>query len=676
VVYRDLYPGIDLIIRGEGGTVKQEYRVKAGADIEKIRIRYEGIEGLGINRQKELVLKLRSGILRESIPLSYQISEGERVVIDSAYRIVGEDIIGFHVGAYDTNKELIIDPSLDYASYLGATKSDSCSSIEADKEGNVYVTGSTDSDDFPTFPGSFNIGYNGGLVDAFITKLNPSCSALVYSTYIGGNASDYGIDLVLDGNGNVFLTGYTASSNFPTTEGAYDSSYNGGDDVFIAKLNSTASALSFSTFVEGGSPDIAMAIAVDGSGDAYVTGHTWSTDYPVTPGCYCSTRSGRYDAFLTKIAASGSSLKISTYLGGTEDDMATGIDIDTQGNTYLSGWTLSTNFPTTPGALATSYCGGYCDAFAAKFNASGSALLYSTYIGGEDRDYGMGIVLDGSNSAYLTGYTKSLDFPATPGAISTVSSGEIEVWVAKLNSSGSGLSYCTYLGGESYDYGLAITLDECGDAYVCGETWSDSFPVSTGAFDETYNGSKDGLIAKIIFEQKDDFLGTWTGQGVYYRNSDCGAWVQLATPASQITCGDLDGDGTGDLVGIWAGQGGVWVKNSDTSTWQQLSSTADWISCGKMREDAESAAFAYLQPLASGFAEGPGHSSDYDDLSSEGPGGWNFVYQKEENLVPTETEFMGKNRIPGPGEPGFTCIEQKNLIPRRQKTKEDLKKKN
>jgi len=900
VIYRELYPDIDLIVYGGEGKIKHEYRVRAGGEVGDIRIKYEGVEGLRVNEEGELEVILKGGKLREGVPISYQRIDGERVEVKSGYMVMEDNVIGFRVGEYKKDRELVIDPVLTYSTFLGGSSSDGGYGIAADGSGNVYVTGEAESSDFPTTSGAYDTSYNGNS-DVFITKLNSTGSALTYSTYLGGGLGDTGEEIAIDGSGNAYVTGYTSSSDFPTTSGAYDTSYNGNSDVFITKLNSTGSALTYSTYLGGGAYDCGHGIAIDGSGNAYVTGYTYSTDFPTTSGAFDTSYNGNSDVFITKLNSTGSALTYSTYLGGGDYDYGYGIAIDGSGNAYVTGYTYSTDFPTTSGAFDTSY-NGNSDVFITKLNSTGSALTYSTYLGGGSYDYGYGIAIDGSGNAYVTGDTSSTDFPTTSGAFDTSYNGW-DVFITKLNSTGSALTYSTYLGGCTLDYGYGIAIDGSGNAYVTGETWSSDFPTTSGAFDTSHNGSVDAFITKLnstgsalsystylggsggdtgygiavdgsgnvyltgssfstdfpttsgaydtnnngsadafvtkfSFGIKDDllgtwsgqgvyyrnsdtghwvklgspatkiaagdldndgtddllgiwpgqggvwvkysssgnwallsstadwigagdmngdgrcdFLGTWTGQGVYYRNSDTGGWVKMASPATQITAGDIDGDGTDDLIGIWPSQGGVWVKYSSDGTWERLSSTADWIGAGDMNGDGRcdlvgtwtgqgvyyrnsqsgswvkmaspatmTAAgdldgdstddligiwpaqggvwvkyssdgtweklsstadwiaagkmrnagstsiegFMELPAPIGGYAEGPGKVIEYEDLSNVGPGGWNFVYQTEKNLVPQEEESIKMMRIPGPGEPGFKYTEQKNLIPQEK----------
>ncbi len=335
--------------------------------------------------------------------------------------------------------------ALIYTTYLGGSGTDGAAGIAVDGAGNAYVTGTTDSADFPTTTGAYQTNYAGGNqtsytngYDAFVTKLNATGTALLYSTYLGGSGDDFGYGIALDSSGNGYITGTTTSTDFPTTAGAFQT-FNGGvgngnsEECFVAKLAADGTTLVYSTYL-GGSYGLSSAssVAVDSSGNAYVTGETWDTDFPVTTGAFqTGLAAGSGQAFVAKLNADGTALIYSTFLGGSQftasthyiDNPGNGIAVDGLGNAYITGATASTNFPTTTGAYRTSYGGDSADAFVTKLNAAGTALIYSTYLGGNGDDYGAGIALDSFGNAYVTGYTGSTNFPTTAGAYRTSSGG-------------------------------------------------------------------------------------------------------------------------------------------------------------------------------------------------------------------------------------------------------------
>jgi hypothetical protein len=324
---------------------------------------------------------------------------------------------------------------------------------------------------------------------------------LVYSTYIGGSGTDRGYAIAVDGSGNAYVTGYTRSTDYNVTPGAFQTTYGGGlEDVFVTKLNATGTALVYSTYIGGIIDDYGTAIAVDGSGNAYVTGYTSSTDYDVTPGAFQTTNGGIRDVFVTKLNATGTALVYSTYLGGSGEDYGYGIAVDGSGNAYVTGYTWSTDYDVTPGAFQTTKSTTILserDVFVTKLNATGTALVYSTYLGGSDSDYGYAIAVDGSGNAYVTGYTLSTDYDVTPGAFQTTKGGGGDVFVTKLNATGTALVYSTYIGGSGSDRGNAIAVDGSGNAYVTGETNSTNYDVTPGAFQTTNGGGWDVFVTKL-----------------------------------------------------------------------------------------------------------------------------------------------------------------------------------
>jgi hypothetical protein len=329
-----------------------------------------------------------------------------------------------------------------------------------------------------------------------VTKLNARGTALVYSTYIGGSGDDVGSGIAVDGSGNAYVTGYTKSTNYDVTLGAFQMT-NGGDwDVFVTKLNAAGNDLVYSTYIGGSSRDEGFGIAVDGSGYAYVTGYTESTNYDVTPGAFQTTKGGGWDVFVTKLNATGSALVYSTYIGGNSSEVGYAIAVDGSGNAYVTGYTNSTNYPVTPGAFQTTNGGGG-DVFVTKLNATGTALVYSTYIGGSNPDYGNAIAVDGSGNAYVTGETNSTNYPVTPGAFQTTKEGRWDVLVTKLNAVGTALVYSTYIGGSGDEGGRGIAVDGGGNAYVTGFTNSTDYDVTPGAFQTTKEGGQDVFVTKV-----------------------------------------------------------------------------------------------------------------------------------------------------------------------------------
>jgi hypothetical protein len=562
VRYVDLYPGIDLEISSVNGQVLQQLVARAGADTQVVQLKVEGMDAMtleaGVLRlstpfgdyrlpllqvnavQAEISqpVLLPGGLLRSPFVTPEAVSQVPDVQTlagsadllyatylggsgsDQASGIAVDGSGAAYVTGYTSSSAFpttpgVFDRSLGggydafvvklkpsgigllYATYLGGSGGEYGYDIAVDASGAAYVTGNTNSSNFPTTPGVFDRSL-GGYSDAFVVKLNPTGSKLVYATYLGGWQEDYGYGIAVDGSGAAYVTGNTQSSDFPTTSGAFDTSYNGGNyygDAFVAKLNASGSKLLYATYLGGSDNDWSNSIAVDRSGAAYVTGETNSPNFPTTPGAFDRSFNWNWDAFVVKLNATGSKLVYATYLGGRHEDYGKGIALDGSGAAYVTGYTDSSDFPTTPGAFDSSF-NDYSDAFVAKLNASGSKMVYATFLGGGLVE-GHDIAVDGSGMAYVTGYTYSSGFPVTPDAFDTSNNGEDDAFVAKLNRTGSCLVYATYLGGEDEDRGHDIALDGSGMAYVTGKTNSYDFPTTHGAFDPSFNWNGDAFVVKL-----------------------------------------------------------------------------------------------------------------------------------------------------------------------------------
>ncbi len=527
----EIYKGIDLNLKACGKNVEKIFTVKPGADPETIKLNIGGATSLKINDKGELEVATGLGTVSFAKPLAYQEINGKRhevrvtyALLDSAIRNPHPEIdlpasnlspqtsnptYGFKVGDYDKSAPLIIDPvvvSLAYASYLGGSSDDYGFGIAVDSAGNAYITGQTTSADFPTTLGAYQQSIKGGAhTTAFVTKINPAGTGLVYSTYIGGSTYEIAHGIAVDSAGNAYITGVTDSTDFPTTLGAYQPSIKGSDDAFVTKINPTGNGLLYSTYLGGTGGDDPYGIAVDSTGNAYVTGVTYSSNFPITPTAFQTTfGGGSGDAFFTKITPAGNSssdLAYSTYLGGTNDDVGVGIAVDSAGNAYITGWTKSTDFPRSSGSWDITF-NGVVDTFVTKINPAGSglgSLSYSTYIGGSNEDDGWAIAVDSAGNAYITGQTNSTDFPTTPGAYQSYNKSlynSYNAFVTGINAYGNGLVYSTYLGGSVGDYGNGIAVDSSGSVYITGFADSSDFPTAN-AIQSTLGGAYDAFVTKI-----------------------------------------------------------------------------------------------------------------------------------------------------------------------------------
>ncbi|MBS1793240.1 MAG: SBBP repeat-containing protein [Acidobacteria bacterium] len=391
--------------------------------------------------------------------------------------------------------------SLIYSTFIGGTADDRLEGLTVDSSGNAFVTGGTSSANFPTTPGAFDTVFGGGSFDAFATKLNATGSALSYSTFIGGTSDDESYGITIDTGGDAFVVGYTASSNFPTTVGSFDTTFNGGFyDGFVLKLNPAGTSLSYSTFLGSSDIDLVTAVATDSSGNATVGGSTRSTSFPTTVGAFDTTHNGGLtDVFVTKLNPTASALTYSTYIGGNAEESTTGLALDSSGGAFICGQTTdgTVDYPTTVGAFDTTHSGTTYDGFVTKLNPSGSALSYSTFVSGTAGATPANLALDLSGNAVVTGGTFT-GFPTTTGAYDTSNNGGQDAFVTKLNGTGSALIYSSFVGGAGIDNAYSVAIDKSGNILVTGETLSTSgFPSTSEVLQPQPNGGRDAFVTKL-----------------------------------------------------------------------------------------------------------------------------------------------------------------------------------
>lgn len=511
VRYTGVYPGIDQIYYGNQRQLEYDFVVAAHADPSPIRLTFEGVQALSIDRDGNLVLDTADGRITQQRPIIYQDIGGRRQHVDGRYALGADDHVGFEIARYDVRHPLVIDPVLSYATFLGGNSNDIGHAITVDSAGNAYIAGETLSTNFPGVgAGSLQQGKLGASnsPDVFVTKLNAAGSAVVYSTYLGGTGADRAFAIAVDGSGNVYLAGETDSQvisgtgiAFPTTTGAFQQVYRLGGDAFITKINAAGNGLVYSTYLGGSGFERASGIAIDSAGSAYVTGHTNSVpgsgSFP-TAAAFQPLSGGSVDAFVTKLNASGTALIYSTHLGGTASEYSLyggAIAVDGAGNAYVGGTTASPNFP---GANASTIQpvngGGFNDGFVVKFNAAGG-LVYSTYLGGNGYDEINGLAINSGGDVFVTGYTDSSNFPTASPFQASKGTGN-DAFVARLNAAGSALVYSTYLGGGGSDIAHHLAVDGASNVYVAGFTQSSDFPVLR-PFQPTGFGSGDAFITAL-----------------------------------------------------------------------------------------------------------------------------------------------------------------------------------
>ena len=510
IVYENLYDRIDLVYYFNENGLKYDWIVKPYAEPNQIVERFEGIESLKIDSTDGLIIETKVGQIKEEKPFSYQKIDDKLTKVETNFKLIGNALC-YEISDYNIIHELVIDPLI-FSTFIGGNKRDSSYDIVLDSENNIYITGSTNSVNFPTTSGCFDESYNND-TDVFVIKLNSYGTEIIYSTFVGGGVDhytekawdDYGYDIVIDSENNVYVTGYTTSSNFPTTPGCFDDTLSPStkpletnSDLFVLKINSDGSDLLYSTFIGGSENDFGTNIVLDNNNNAYIAGYTFSINFPITPGCFDeSFNGGDYDIFALKLNSNGTDLLYSTFIGGEFWEDVGGIQIDANNNIYIAGSTSSSNFPTTPNCFESNYNGGQSDIFVLKLNWNASDLLYSTFIGGIDKDCCFDIALDCENNSYITGYTFSSNFPVK-FPYESIYYNRSDAFVSKLNSEGTDLFYSTYLGGDDIDVGRRIVIDSEKNAYVAGYTLSSDYPTTPiTCYDYSPNGGNDIFISML-----------------------------------------------------------------------------------------------------------------------------------------------------------------------------------
>jgi hypothetical protein len=454
----EVWPGVEVKLKASQKTVEKLFFVRPGANLGKVRVELRGAKRLRLSQEGELVVETGLGELKLSKPVAWQEKDGQKLPVQASYRLFGKNRYGFAVQGADPTLPLVIDPILQ-STYLGGSGDDEAVALAIAPSGDVYVAGLTYSINFPNATAGAQASKGGGW-DAFVARLNATLTSNPKSTYLGGSGDDWGFALAIAGSGEVYVAGYTTSTNFPNTSAGAQAGYGGGlADAFVARLNAALTQNPQSTYLGGSDFDLARALAIAGNGDVFVAGSTFSTKFPhTTGGAQASFGGGLADAFVARLNAALTQNLQSTYLGGGFSDFAWALAIAGSGEVYVAGNTDSTNFPNTAGGAQASKGGGW-DAFVARLNATLTQNLRSTYLGGSGKDAAYALAIAGNGEVYVAGNTSSTNFPHTAGGAQASNGGGVyDAFVGRLNASLTSNPQSTYLGGSEIDVAYALAI--------------------------------------------------------------------------------------------------------------------------------------------------------------------------------------------------------------------------
>ncbi len=617
VVFDRVLPGVDVVYHGAGDQFEFDLVLQPGADSKDVVLRYSGHDRVAIDSDGNLLVSAGGQHFLQQLPAVYQRIGGNLRLISGAYSILGPDRVAFRLGPYDRSQPLVIDPVISYLNVPGGAGADAAIAMLRDSQGFLYVAGNARSISLPSTSDAYQAA-NGGDQDVFVMKLNPSAAPpndVVSLTYIGGTSTDEVRAMTSDAQGILYLTGFTASSNFPTTSGAAATASKGDRDAFFLKLDFTQSGsgqLVYSTFFGGSGADVSNAVAVDSSGNAYIAGYTASTDLTIAGNTVQGSNGGGWDAFLA-IFAPGGSLTFSTYLGGAKTDVAQAVVPLSDGSVVLAGNTQSDNFPLAGFSYDTNYHDGGGDIFVARIvpNVGLNGYAYATFFGGNGYDDVRAMQVLPNGQLLLAGTTGSTDLPLGQAPIQASLKGGTDLFVSVLDLSkaqGAALIYSTYLGGSDVDYLYGLNVKPNGIVLLAGYTFSTDLPVTPSAFQSTLAGPPDAFAMKLDLSKAGAaglIYSTYAGSAradigyaveedsvkgvLYLAGSTNGKQFPASNPVTRdAVAGDYDLfvlgfpsgsvslSSAGNRIESAGGQASVLVNAATDSTWQAQSDSS-WL---------------------------------------------------------------------------------------------------
>lgn len=554
VRYSEVYPGVDLVFHGRQRELEYDFVVAPGVDARQIKVRFAGADRVRIARSGELLVEAGKAWFTQKVPVAYQDLGAGRKEVRARYKVVGRNEVAFELGRYDRSAALVIDPVVS-ATYFGGTNTDIATAVAYDATGGLWITGYTASEDLPTLGSGYAESKN-PVTDVFAAHYSAT-GTLDYVTYLGGDNDDRATAIVVDNAGNAYITGYTASTNFPLGGGSYQASNAGLRDVFITQLNNLSfgsDSLWYSTYIGGTGNDAGNAIALAPDGTVVIAGYTASGDFPMLGTPVQTGNRGGFEAIVIRVdtTLAAESVRYTSYLGGTSTDVATGVLMGPNNQLYVSGYTMSNDFPVAGAAPQMEY-GGRGDAFLARFDLNKlglDALDFGTYLGGDDADLSYGLKRDSAGRLYLVGYTMSTNFPVTATAFQREKNGEADLFLTRFDvatDGNVGVNYSTYLGGNATDIGYGLAVDSGGRVAVSGYTYSTNFPLAGNAYQPVSGGGYDAFVSVLNLNQAgaagliySTYFGgeaTEVGYGVAFDNRGNLALGGVTTSVERVAAG-------------------------------------------------------------------------------------------------------------------------------------------